>query len=187
MSSFLPHDWFPEPLPRNIETGPRSWIYSSFAFRHYRSEQPCGLRIGSDTGIYDGTMFDLGATGRVEIGDYCTVVSAIFATEGEVIIGDYTFVAHDVVFADTPVAVPPGALATPGDRVDDARIVVGRNAWIAMRAILLAGAHIGDNAIIGAAAVVDMPVPDNAIVAGNPARIVGWAAAGSDPTVRLGG
>jgi len=47
-SESLAHDWFPRALPDNVVIGERSWLYSSFAFLHYRSDQPCGVRIGSD-------------------------------------------------------------------------------------------------------------------------------------------
>ena len=41
--------------------------------------------------------------------------------------------------------------------------------------MLLSGARLGKGVIVGAGAVVDFCVPDYAIVAGNPARVVGWA------------
>ena len=55
-SHFLEHDWFPKPLPGNVEIGTGSWLYSAFAFLHYRSEQPCGVRIGHNSGIYSLTL-----------------------------------------------------------------------------------------------------------------------------------
>ena len=108
-SQVLAHDWFPRRLPANVEIGPASWLYSSYAFVHYCSRRACGLRVGHDTGLYHGTFFDLGPEGEVVIGDYCTVVGAIFATRGRVELGSYSFVAHEVVIADEPSAVPPGA------------------------------------------------------------------------------
>ena len=49
-----------------------------------------------------GTFFDLGPDGQVEIGDYCTIVGAIFSTNTRVSIGDHCFVSHEVVISDTP-------------------------------------------------------------------------------------
>src|SRR5882672_6633285 len=102
----LPHDWFPQPLPANVVIGERSWCYSSFAFLHYQSRRACGVRVGHDSGIYNGTFFDLGPDGEVEIGNFVTLVGAIIATNSRVVIGDYAFLAHEVVLADSFAATP---------------------------------------------------------------------------------
>ena len=175
---FLNHDWFPRPLPRNVQIGKRSWLYSSFAFLHYRSRRPCGVRIGNDTGIYNGTFFDLGSNGEVIIGNYCTLVGAIICSDKRIVINDYVFIAHEVVLADSFAAIPPDELAerknseVRGLATPVTSILIGGNAWIGARAVLLKGARIGEGAIVGAGAVVDFEVPRYAIVAGNPARIV---------------
>ena len=168
---YLPHDWFPRPLPPNVDIGPRSWCYSAFAFLHYRSRRPCGLRVGHDTGIYNGTFFDLGPDGEVEVGNYCTLVGAIISTNARVTIGDYAMLAHEVVLADEAVAAPwPDGKASVGDAFES--IVIGSNAWIGARATLLRGARIGEGAIVAAGAVVSGVVPVGGVVAGNPARVV---------------
>ncbi len=164
----LEHDWFPRPLPENVRLGERTWVYSAYAFLHYASKRPCGVRIGSNSGIYHGTFFELGPEGEVEIGDFCTLVGATIVTNRRVVIEDYAFIAHEVVIADTFASAP--SCATPPE---GASIRIGRNSWIGARAVLLAGAELGEGAVIGAAAVVDFAVPPFAIAAGNPARIVG--------------
>jgi acetyltransferase-like isoleucine patch superfamily enzyme len=169
----LEHDWFPRPLPPNVSLGERSWLYSAFAFLHYRSRRLSGVRVGRNTGIYHGSFFDLGPAGEVEIGDFCTLVGAAIACNSRVVIGDYVFIAHEVTLADGFAAVP-GAGPEAGET--ETSIVIGENSWIGARAVLLAGARIGRGAIIGAAAVVDFDVPPFAIVAGNPARVVGSCA-----------
>ena len=171
-SNLLPHDWFPRPLPENVQIGPRSWVYSSFAFLHYRSQRECGVRIGHDTGVYNGTFFDLGADGEVEIGNYCTLVGAILAINCPVSIGDYSFIAHEVTIADHFSAVPPDSTRSLNSRSRRSNIVVGSNVWIGARAVILAGADIGEGAIIGAASVVSDKVPPYSIVVGNPSRIL---------------
>jgi acetyltransferase-like isoleucine patch superfamily enzyme len=170
----LEHDWFPADLPGNVEVGDRSWVHSAHAFQHYASAREPGVRIGHDSGVYVGTYFDLGPDGEVEIGDYCSVVGAIFATNGRVTVGNHTFIAHEVVIADSPVAVPPAA-AAGAPRPASADIEIGHTAWIGTRAVLLAGARLGEGAIVGAGTVVDFEVPAHATVAGNPPRIHGRA------------
>ncbi len=51
-------------------------------------------------------------------------------------------------------------------------VVIGDNVWIGGRVIILPGVHVGNGAIIGAGAVVTKNIPENAIVAGNPAKVI---------------
>jgi acetyltransferase-like isoleucine patch superfamily enzyme len=182
-SRMLPHDWFPRALPPNVVIGERSWVYSSYAFLHYRSTQPCGLRIGHDTGAYIETFFDIGRDGEVEIGSYCTLAGPIISTNGRVVIGDYVLISREVVIADASIQLPGGSHRAPEDRATSTAgrptITIGNDAWIGTRAVLLNGARLGDGAIVAAAAVVDFEVPPYAVVAGNPARAVGWARPGN--------
>lgn len=53
------------------------------------------------------------------------------------------------------------------------KITIGKNVWIGAGAIICPGVSIGDGAIIAAGAVVVKNVPENAIVGGNPARVIG--------------
>lgn len=175
----LEHDWFSEPLPDNVQLGERNWLYSSFAFRHYYSRQPTGVRTGSDTGLYNGTFFNLGPRGQVAIGRFCALVGAMISCNSRVVIGDYVFIAHEVVLADSFAATPfdrhselPPQCPPTTDEPPQTSIVIGDNVWIGARAILLAGARIGEGAIVGAASVIDFEVPPYTVVAGNPARVV---------------
>ena len=169
MAIKLTHDWFPKGIPENVQIGKRSWLYSSFAFEHYKSCRTLGLKVGHDSGLYDGTFFDLGPEGVVEIGNFCALVGAIITTNNQVKIGDYSFIAHEVVIADTYDAVP----GIDNSGLDKKDILIGENVWIGANAILLGGAKIGEGSIIGAAAVVDFEVPPYSIVVGNPATIKG--------------
>jgi len=56
-----------------------------------------------------------------------------------------------------------------------APIVIGKNVWIGVKATIMPGVSIGDNAIVGANAVVTKDVPPGAVVAGVPARVIGNA------------
>jgi acetyltransferase-like isoleucine patch superfamily enzyme len=167
--------------------GERSWLYSSYAFLHYQSQRPSGVRIGHDSGLYMGTFLDLGPRGEVEIGNFCTLAGPIIAANSRVLIGDYALVSFKVVIADSFAAVPAeddGELTmdtTDATSDPPTTIVVGENVWVGARAVLLPGTRIGDGAIIGASAVVDFEVPPYAIVAGNPARVVSWVRAAHQP------
>lgn len=56
----------------------------------------------------------------------------------------------------------------------DADIVIDEQAWVGANVTLLPGAYVGRSAIVGAGSVVRKKIPPYAIVAGNPAKIVGF-------------
>lgn len=170
--SVLDHDWWPAPLPDNVTLGERTWLYSSYAFLHYRSTTREGVAIGADTGVYIGTMFDMGPEAHCTIGDFCSIVGPIISTNAAVSIGDYAFISYHVTIADSSWAVPPECRRDAGRRGD---VVIDDNVWIGVRAAIVGPVHIGEGAVIGAATYVDFDVPPFAIVAGNPSRVVGWA------------
>jgi acetyltransferase-like isoleucine patch superfamily enzyme len=175
--TLLAHDWYPREVPANVTLGERSWLHSSYAFVHHRSEREPSVRIGPDCGLYIGTYFDLGPQGQVEIGRCCLVNGATFSSNDRIVIGDYVLIAHGVVIAGSAFAVPPDASTVVGDdsRVESQREVrIGDDAWIGTGAVILGGSTVGNGAIVGAATVIHGEVPDYAIAAGNPARIVGW-------------
>jgi acetyltransferase-like isoleucine patch superfamily enzyme len=183
----LAHDWYPGEVPANVILGERSWLHSSFAFIHHRSEREPSVRIGPDSGVYVGTHFDLGPQGVIEIGRYCAVVGTTFASNDRIVIGDRTLIAYGVVIASSAFAVPPdarGTIAADGARGSQRDVRIGSDVWIGARAVVLGGSNVGHGAVIGAAAVVDGEVPDYAVAAGNPARIVGWARPATQPTPR---
>ena len=51
-------------------------------------------------------------------------------------------------------------------------VSIGNNVWIGGNAVICPGVSIGDGAVIGAGAVVTKSVPENVVVAGNPAKII---------------
>ncbi len=51
-------------------------------------------------------------------------------------------------------------------------IKIGNHVWIGMRSIILKGVTIGDGSIVAAGSVVVKDVPNNCLVAGNPAKVV---------------
>lgn len=167
-------DWYEQPLPPNAEFGAGVQLYSGYAFGRYRSTRPCGARIGAHTGVYSWGLFELGPDAELRVGAYCSLVGCVINANSRVEIGDHALIANQVVIADTPAPVPPAAGPGTG-RPPETTIVIGDNVWIGQRAIVLAGADIGEGAVIGACTVVDFAVPAYAVVAGSPARVVGQA------------
>jgi acetyltransferase-like isoleucine patch superfamily enzyme len=165
----LPEWDLPLPVPGNIEIGEGSQIWSAWAFAHYRSTRPCGLRMGRNSALWNMSMLDLGPAGELTIGDFSTLLDVTVATNGRVSVGDYSMVGHRVVLAGGPAPVPP----EPGaEQPESAAIEIGSNCWVTAGSVILSGARIGDDAIVGAGAVIDGEVPAGATAIGNPYRIV---------------
>lgn len=108
------------------------------------------------------------------IGARCKISSHTFICEG-VTIEDEVFIGHGVMFINDRyprAANPDGSPQTEADwQVEPTRIK--RRASVGSNATIVSGVTIGEGAIVGAGAVVTKNVPDHAIVAGVPARIIG--------------
>jgi acetyltransferase-like isoleucine patch superfamily enzyme len=128
-----------------------------------------GCRIGDNTKI--GTFVEIQKNATV--GRNCKISTHTFICEG-VTIEDDVFIGHNVTFINDkyPRATNPGgAMQTEADwKV--VPTLVKRGASIGSSATILCGVTIGENSIIGAGSVVTKDVPDNAVVAGVPARVL---------------
>lgn len=102
---------------------------------------------------------------NVYINFNCTLVD-----DAQIHIGDGTMIAPNVTIVAASHPVSP-KLRAEGYGCNKP-VHIGRNVWIASNVTVLPGVHIGDNAIIGAGAIVTKDVPANVIAMGSPAKIV---------------
>jgi acetyltransferase-like isoleucine patch superfamily enzyme len=128
-----------------------------------------GCEIGDNTKI--GAFVEIQK--NANIGKNCKISSHTFVCEG-VVIEDEVFIGHGVMFINDTyprATTTSGAMQTEDDwKVE--RTLIKRGASIGSGATILATVTVGENAIVGAGAVVTKDVPANAIVAGNPARML---------------
>ncbi|MGA7292052.1 MAG: acyltransferase [Terriglobales bacterium] len=126
-----------------------------------------GCEIGDETKI--GAFVEIQK--NASVGKRCKISSHTFICEG-VTIEDNVFIGHGVMFINDsyPRATAGDALQTEADwKVE--KTVIKKGASIGSGATILANLCVGENAIVGAGAVVTKDVPPNTIVAGNPAKI----------------
>ena len=126
-----------------------------------------GCEIGDSTKI--GAFVEIQK--NASIGRLCKISSHTFICEG-VSIEDDVFVGHGVMFINDryPRATAAGGLQTEADwKVIPTRVRTG--ASIGSGAVIMCGVTIGERATVGAGAVVTHDVPDDAVVAGVPARV----------------
>lgn len=122
-----------------------------YEIKRYRPQ----IKIGNRVCINPYTH--IGAINRIEIGDRCLIGAGVLITDH----------AHGKCTPEDFKKEPrKRALYSKGP------VIIGNNVWIGEHAAILPGVTIGDNAVIGANAVVTKNVPANAVVAGNPAKII---------------
>jgi acetyltransferase-like isoleucine patch superfamily enzyme len=128
-----------------------------------------GCEIGDDTKI--GAFVEIQKNSK--IGKNCKVSSHTFICEG-VTLEDGVFVGHGVVFINDSyprATTEEGQLQTEQDWKVEKTLVKAR-ASIGSGSTILSKVVIGENAIVGAGSVVTKDVPNDTIVAGNPARVL---------------
>lgn len=133
-----------------------------------------GARIGQDSNICAHCLVE----NDVVIGDRVTVKSGVQLWDG-LRVGNDVFIGPNASFTNDRF---------PRSRQRPAKFLVTRiddGASIGAGAVVLPGLEIGRNAMVAAGAVVTRSVPPNAIVVGNPAKIVGYIDAARDQGARL--
>jgi acetyltransferase-like isoleucine patch superfamily enzyme len=140
-------------LVESDRIGPRTRIW---AFAHVMP----GAIIGADCNVTDHTYVE----GGVVIGDRVTIKSGVYLWDG-LRIEDDVFIGPQATFTND---------AFPRSRqpFEQEFTTIRAGASIGAGAVILPGVTIGERAMVGAGAVVTKDVPSDAVVVGNPARVV---------------
>jgi acetyltransferase-like isoleucine patch superfamily enzyme len=114
----------------------------------------------------------------IVVGDDCGATGAVLVADERIEIGNRVLLGANVVVTDTDFH-PLDAEARRRAPQDGARapVIIEDDVFVGTQALILKGVHIGRGAVVGAGAVVTRAVPAGAVVAGNPARVVGTAQA----------
>jgi acetyltransferase-like isoleucine patch superfamily enzyme len=151
-------------LEANVSVGARTSIW-------HRAQVRTGARIGDDCIIGRDAFIDEG----VVIGDRVKIQNAALVYHGATV-EDGVFIGPNAILTNDRF---PRAEAADGTlaRANDwtvSPIQLRHGASIGAGAVVVAGNDVGRYATVGAGAVVTRDVPDHALVAGNPARRIGW-------------
>ncbi len=152
------------PVKENVRLGNGVRIFQPDLVNLY------GCTIGDDTKIGPFVEIQSGAT----IGARCKVSSHSFICEG-VKLEDEVFIGHGVMFTNDiyPRSTNPDGSMQTGDDWQVVETIIKKRASIGSNATIICGITIGENALVGAGAVVTKDVPPYAIVVGVPAKVVG--------------
>ena len=128
-----------------------------------------GCEIGDNSKI--GTFVEIQKNSK--IGRNCKISSHTFICEG-VTVEDDVFIGHGVTFINDKY--PRATNTTGGLQSEEDWVCIStkieKGASIGSGSTLLCGITIGQNAIVGAGSVVVKDVPENTVVAGNPAKLI---------------
>jgi acetyltransferase-like isoleucine patch superfamily enzyme len=130
-----------------LELGRWSWLGHGCKVRCHEGV----VSIGAKSVL--GQECTISAYQHVSIGRECVIADRVMLIDFD----------HGMVEVERPIRLQ-------GIYKRDVR--VGNNVWIGYGACILRGITVGDNAVIGTSAVVTKPVPENAVVAGVPARVI---------------
>ena len=134
------------------------WAFYRFVFSHCGTDAHVGF--GS---VFSHSTAELGDRSYIGVG--CMIGDVTLGED--VLIGSHASIIngnrqHGIERTDIPVREQPGEYP---------RVTLGADAWIGDRSIVMT--HVGAHAVVGAGSVVTKPVEEWAIVAGNPAKVIG--------------
>lgn len=159
------HFVHPQGLCESAHIGPRTRIW---AFAHVLPQ----ARLGADCNVCDHVFIE----NDVVVGDRVTIKSGVQLWDG-LRVEDDVFIGPNATFTNDRF---PRSKAYPEAY---GQTVIQKQASIGANATILPGLTIGASAMVGAGAVVTRSVPPNAIVVGNPAKIIGYVDTGNQPAV----
>lgn len=126
------------------------------------------LEIGDHFQIWSAHRQTLvSGSGRIRIGN------GVFINAGAVVYSEVAItIGNDVALANEAYVMDTSSHGMEGRDPKAAPVTIGDGTWVGARAIVLPGVSIGRRVVVGAGAVVTRDVPDEVLVAGNPARVV---------------
>jgi acetyltransferase-like isoleucine patch superfamily enzyme len=140
----------------------------------YQDNDGGPVELGDRVHIYGDSTIQTGLGGSLKIGanSHIHPRCQISAYQAGVVIGKEVQVAANCAFYPYDHGIAPGILIQHQPLSSKGDIVVGDDAWLGFGVIVLSGVRIGKGAVVGAGSVVSRDVPDYAVAAGSPAKVV---------------
>lgn len=156
----------------------RKWLYGRI--KNISGKTGIGLRyivlsaitkIGENVSIHPN-VYLLNMTG-INIGDNVSIHPFCYIEAmGKITIGNDVSIAHGVTIMSTSHNFDRTDIPIKDQGCSGSEVIIGNGVWIGAKASILSGVEVGNGAIIGASALVNRNVPDFAVSAGVPAKVI---------------
>lgn len=155
---------------------PRAWLHllklvNHYNYAHVRPRRQ--MQVGTDCEFSPTATFAYGE--RIKLGSRVVIGENTRLWAGHerarILVGDDTIIGPNVLITAANYCFDDGA-PIHQQCMDAADIVIGSDVWIGGGAIVMAGRHIGNGAVIGAGCVVSRDIPPFAVAVGVPARVI---------------
>ena len=114
------------------------------------------------------------ADAKIEIGDHVGISGATIYARKSIRIGDNTCIGGNCKIMDNdfhPIEIE-ARNADVKEKIGTKPVIIGKNCFIGCNTLILKGTVLGDGCVVGAGAVVCGEFPENAVIAGNPAKVI---------------
>ena len=154
-------------------------VLHSIALRYFVRKKMSRGHIGKNSHIHTPSLVSAGALDNIYLGNNCNIDwnNVLYCTPGKFIMKDNSgaAVGLTVITGNHRRTIGEMKGEKGNANLEGRDVIVEEDVWIAANVTLLAGAHKGRGAIIGAGSVIrNCKIPPYAIVAGNPAKVIGF-------------
>ncbi|MBO6041508.1 MAG: sugar O-acetyltransferase [Oscillospiraceae bacterium] len=164
----------PEIMAEQVPFQDRLWEFNRLKPSDLEAKQKYMREVFAECGegCYIELPFHANWGGRhVHFGSFVYANSNLtLVDDGHIYVADRVMFGPNVTIATANHPVEPGLRSRALQYNRDVHI--GENAWIGAGAIIVPGVRIGKNAVIGAGSVVTKDIPDNVVAVGNPCRVL---------------
>lgn len=178
-------DWFEASLPESIFLDEMSYPQSAYSFLTVYSKEENALKLGYATSNMNST-FSIGPKGKIEIGKFVVLETTNLISNLSITIGDHCMFSWGSFITDSWLDIDSYDRATRRNLLElvalsgikhlvfekPKPVTIEENVWVGFDSVILPGVTLGRNAVIGCKTIISKDVPANAVIAGNPAKII---------------